>query len=124
MRNRLFTGDYISLIPGYADLLETDKGLVDLTFNWLEEDELIGNSTLTMHQVDWYGGKWEVTLGRQRINWGCTVWNPNDWFNSFQLPRLRLCRAPGSDAVRVQYNLGNNRKLEQPWHPASWLMMM
>ena len=113
MRNRLFTGDYISLIPGYADLLETDKGLVDLTFNWLEEDELIGNSTFDRAQVDWYGGKWEVTLGRQRINWGVhTVWNPNDWFNSFNFLDFDYVERPGSDAVRVQYNLGNSRKLE------------
>ncbi|HVB02111.1 MAG TPA: hypothetical protein VNE41_00190, partial [Chitinophagaceae bacterium] len=25
-------------------------------------------------------------LGKQRINWGKTlVWNPNDWFNTFNL---------------------------------------
>ena len=35
MRNRIFTGDYIQILPGYADLLELDMGLVDITFNWL-----------------------------------------------------------------------------------------
>ena len=87
------TGDYISF-PSYADLPRNRQGLVDLTFNWLEEDELIGNSTFDRAQVDWYGGKWEVTLGRQRINWGCTPSGTRTTGSSSQLPRLRLCRAP------------------------------
>lgn len=48
--------------------------------------------------------KFEVTVGRQRINWGQSfVWNPNDLFNSYSFFDFDYIERPGSDAVRVQY---------------------
>lgn len=48
--------------------------------------------------------KFEITVGRQRINWGQSfVWNPNDLFNSYSYLDFDYNERPGSDAVRLQY---------------------
>lgn len=48
--------------------------------------------------------KFEVTIGRQRINWGQSfVWNPNDIFNSYSFFDFDYIERPGSDAIRLQY---------------------
>ncbi|KRP12763.1 MAG: hypothetical protein ABR95_11985 [Sphingobacteriales bacterium BACL12 MAG-120813-bin55] len=121
MRNRIFTGDYIQILPGYADLLELDRGLVDMTFNWLESDDIIGNTTIDRLQFNWYNGPLEITLGRQRINWGMhTVWNPNDWFNSYNFLDFDYVERPGSDAARVQYALANGSKWELAYSPGKF----
>jgi hypothetical protein len=48
--------------------------------------------------------KFEITVGRQRINWGQSfVWNPNDLFNSYSYLDFDYVERPGSDAVRLQF---------------------
>ena len=48
--------------------------------------------------------KFELTVGRQRINWGqAFVWNPNDLFNSYSFFDFDYIERPGSDAIRLQY---------------------
>ena len=48
--------------------------------------------------------KWELTLGRQRINWGVNLaFNPNDLFNAYSLIDFDYQERPGSDAIRFQY---------------------
>jgi hypothetical protein len=48
--------------------------------------------------------KFQITVGRQRINWGQTfVWNPNDIFNSYSYFDFDYEEKPGSDAIRLQY---------------------
>jgi hypothetical protein len=45
----------------------------------------------------------QVTLGRQRINWGQTfVWNPNDVFNAYSFFDIDYPERPGGDAIRIQ----------------------
>ncbi len=57
--------------------------------------------------------KWEVRLGRQRINWGIgTVWNPNDIFNAFAFTDFDYEERPGSDALRVRYFSGFASSIE------------
>ena len=54
-----------------------------------------------------------MTIGRQRINWGQTfVWNPNDLFNSYSYFDFDYEEKPGSDAVRLQYYVGDSGKIE------------
>ncbi len=118
MRNRIFTGNYIQLLPGYADLLERDNGLLDMTFNWIESSDLIANTTFDRLQFNWYRGPVEITVGRQRINWGIhTVWNPNDWFNSYNFLDFDYVERPGSDAARLEYALSNGSKWELAYSP-------
>jgi hypothetical protein len=47
-------------------------------------------------------GKWNLQLGRQRVNWGQTlVWNPNDLFNTYSFFDFDYVERPGCDALRA-----------------------
>lgn len=107
MRNRLFYGDFVEYIPGYAEQINRDNGFFDLTFNWFEEDAYFMNTTFDRLYVDYTFGKWQVKAGRQRINWGQNlVWNPNDVFNAFSYFDFDYEERPGTDAIRIQYYPG------------------
>lgn len=107
MRNRIFYGEQVRLTPGFGDFIEQDEGLVDLSYNLVEEEALVVNTRLDRLLVNWSANKWDITLGRQRINWGINlVWNPNDLFNAFNYFDFDYEERPGSDALRVQYSSG------------------
>ena len=62
------------------------------------------NTTLDRLNLKYTRDKLEVTIGRQRINWGQSfVWNPNDLFNSYSFFDFDYIERPGSDAIRLQY---------------------
>jgi hypothetical protein len=104
MRNRFLFGQILSQNPAYKGSILTDQGLVNLTW-----DVWSGKSFLLVSQFDraWFSltfGKVEVTVGRQRINWGqAFVWNPNDIFNTYSFYDFDYPERPGSDAIRVQF---------------------
>jgi hypothetical protein len=63
--------------------------------------------------VDYASSKWNVRLGRQRINWGIgTLWNPNDIFNTYNFLDFDYEERPASDAIKAQYMFGNMSNLE------------
>lgn len=106
LRNRLFYGQAVQQIPNYADLIETNDYL-DLSKVWLDESSVVGHSVLDRAYIDYHTSKWDITLGRQRVNWGInTVWNPNDLFNAFSYVDFDYEERPGSDALRIQRYLG------------------
>lgn len=112
MRNRFFYGDLLAN-DFYKQQLATDKGLMDLTFNWFDGNKYVLNSTFDRMQLNWYNSDWDIAIGRQRVNWGIhNVWNPNDLFNAFNFLDFDYEERPGSDAVRVRYNFKNNTQLE------------
>jgi hypothetical protein len=103
-RNRLFTGDLVRLGSYYSDLIGTDNGLVDMSWNIVDEQSFLINSTLDRLWLDLHFNKFQITAGRQRINWGQTfVWNPNDIFNTYSFFDFDYIERPGSDAIRMQY---------------------
>jgi hypothetical protein len=62
------------------------------------------NSSFDRLNLKYTNDKFEVTVGRQRINWGQSfVWNPNDLFNSYSFFDFDYIERPGSDAIRLQY---------------------
>ncbi|MEO1655410.1 MAG: hypothetical protein AAFU64_17845, partial [Bacteroidota bacterium] len=62
--------------------------------------------------------KWELSLGRQRINWGKTyIWNPNDLFNTYSYLDFDYEERPGTDAIRFQYFLGYASGFELAYAP-------
>ena len=72
-------------------------------FVW-QKDRLYFNSNFDRLNLKFTREKFEVTVGRQRINWGQSfVWNPNDLFNSYSFFDFDYIERPGSDAVRIQY---------------------
>jgi len=103
-RNRLFTGDMVKSYPGYAEMTTADEGWIDMSWNIIEKNTFFINSTLDRLWLDLNYEKFQVRIGRQRINWGQTfVWNPNDIFNAYSFFDIDYIERPGSDAVRLQY---------------------
>ncbi len=104
LRNRLFTGDMVRYGRPYAGMIGEDDGLVDMSWNLVEEQSFLLNTTIDRVWFDLHYNKFQVTLGRQRINWGQTfVWNPNDIFNAYSYFDFDYVERPGSDAVRLQF---------------------
>ena len=107
IRTRIFTGESVKYIPGYADLLSADKGIIDLNTNLVSENSVIINSQIDRAYLSYEKGNFSITAGRQRINWGRSfVWNPNDLFNSYSFFDFDYPEKPGSDALRIQYYTG------------------
>ena len=104
LRNRVIIGNNVSLIPGYSDYVSRDNGFLDLSWRWADENSWVGISQLDRLMIDYTVGNFQVTLGRQRINWGQTfVWNPNDLFNAYSLFDVDYPERPGTDALLVEY---------------------
>lgn len=103
-RNRLFTGDPVRLGKYYSGLIGADYGIVDMSWNIVEKQSFLLNTTVDRLWLDLRFNRFQTTIGRQRINWGQTfVWNPNDIFNAYSFFDFDYIERPGSDAVRLQY---------------------
>lgn len=104
LRNRLFTGDRVRMGDSYSESVGFDPGWIDMTWNIAAKESFILNTTLDRLWIDYHSEKIQITLGRQRINWGqTTIWNPNDIFNAYSFFDFDYVERPGSDALRIQY---------------------
>ncbi len=108
MRNNFNFGSLMAKFsPLYANYLTEDDGFMDLTFKLARDSSYILYSNLDRLNFKFSFSKLEVTLGRQRINWGInTVWNPNDIFNTYNYFDFDYVERPGSDAFLLQYYTG------------------
>jgi len=121
VRNRVFTGDQVNFNPNYGSLVDQDNGLVDLSWVWMDEPGIVGLSQIDRGWVKWNNGKWYITLGRQRINWGVNAfWNSNDLFNTFNLVDFDYEERPGTDAVRVQRYFKNFSSIDIAIAPSEY----
>jgi hypothetical protein len=112
-RNRFYTGDMVRSGRSYSEMIGTDQGWVDMSWNVLNEQSFFINSTIDRLWVDFNSGKFQARVGRQRINWGQTlVWNPNDIFNAYSFFDFDYVERPGSDAIRLQYYPGSSSAIE------------
>jgi len=104
-RNRVIYGDYVRLMPGYAEMTGRDNGFLNfLTGNVVESRSMILTTSVDRLNFEYHRGSFSATLGRQRINWGQSfAWNPNDIFNAYSFFDFDYEERPGSDAIRVQY---------------------
>lgn len=105
MRNRLIYGDFVKMVPGYADIVSRDEGFLHfLTSTVADNMSMALVTTFDRMNIEYHTGKFDITLGRQRINWGQSfVWNPNDIFNSYSFFDFDYEERPGSDAVRLRF---------------------
>ncbi|MBN2862711.1 MAG: hypothetical protein JXN62_06090 [Bacteroidales bacterium] len=104
VRNRLIAGDMVKMGKVYSGMIGNDQGLVDMSWNILDENSFFLNTSVDRLWLDFNYNKFQVRIGRQRINWGQTfVWNPNDIFNAYSFFDVDYIERPGSDAVRLQY---------------------
>ncbi len=118
-RNRIFWGEEVKMNPDYGELIDTYVGLVDLSALWVNEEAFVMHSILDRAYLEYATEKWELRLGRQRINWGInTVWNPNDLFNAFNYLDFDYEERPGSDALRFTYYTGLLSSLEIAFSPS------
>ncbi|BAU53186.1 hypothetical protein [Mucilaginibacter gotjawali] len=113
VRNRIYYGALVKDYPGFAKLVAGQDGILNLSRNWVNSNGVLFNSTIDRASAEYIKGKWDITLGRQRINWGIsTVWTPNDIFNTFNYFDFDYEERPGSDAARVQYNINTSSSLD------------
>ncbi|WP_141691489.1 hypothetical protein [Rhodohalobacter halophilus] len=119
MRTRLFAGDLVQDIPFYADAIDQDDGLVNLSWLIADREKWMLHYIPDRLNLDWYSGNWRITAGRQRVNWGInTITNPNDLFNIYSFYDFDYPERPGSDAVRVQYFLDWASRFELAYRSA------
>lgn len=112
LRNRLFWGNSVQNIPNYAYLIDENQN-IDLSVNIIDKPALLLHSKIDRLNIDYRSGKWQFTIGRQRINWGKNlVWNPNDLFNTYSFIDFDYEERPGADALRVQHFLSGDSSLE------------
>lgn len=108
LRTRAFSGDLVRGTEDYAAQVDNaNNDYFDLSVVLLDKPAWVVQSMLDRLYLEYASEKWEVRLGRQRINWGIsTVWNPNDLFNAFSFTDFDYEERPGSDALRVRYFTG------------------
>lgn len=107
LRTRLFNGATPRNFEGYGDFLSQDNGLIDLSWTPINSKNLVVHSTIDRLYFSYSREKWELSIGRQRINWGRTyIWNPNDLFNTYSYLDFDYEERPGTDAIRFQYYKG------------------
>jgi hypothetical protein len=115
IRNRLFYGQTVRT-PGYDKLIGSDAGYLDLSWNWLQRGQTLGNTSLDRIYLDWKPGNNQIRLGRHRIAWGMTtLWNPNDLFNTYSIYDIDYAERPGTDALLLGTTLGFASSLETVW---------
>jgi len=122
MRNRVFYGEATRLNLFLGDLLDNDIGQLDLSFVPLNKNATVVHSIFDRAYFKYAAEKWELRLGRQRINWGVNLaWNPNDLFNAYSLIDFDYQERPGADAIRFQYFTGDLSSLEFAYQPGHGL---
>lgn len=105
LRNRFIYGDWVESFPSYKKLISKDHGYFHkLTRNVVDDDSYLLNTSVDRLWMNMRRGKFEVRIGRQRINWGqAYAWNPNDIFNTYSFFDFDYEQKPGSDALRLMY---------------------
>lgn len=118
IRNRLFYGDSAALSIQNMLLQNGKDDFFHLSKTIAKGPSYILHSNIDRASIDYTHGKWEVTVGRQRINWGLNlVWNPNDIFNAYSYFDFDYEERPGTDAVRLQYYLNSTSSAEFAYKP-------
>lgn len=104
LRNRLFWGEEVRATPAFSSLLGNTNEAFDLSANWINEEAMVFNTNIDRLWLEYQRKKWNIRVGRQRINWGIgTTWNPNDLFNTFNFLDFDYEERPGADAIKLQY---------------------
>jgi hypothetical protein len=107
IRTRVFYGEGLKYMPDLAKQLDRDPGMADLSFVPIRDQNILWNTNIDRLLFNLGKEKWDLRIGRQRINWGINlVWNPNDIFNTLNYTDFDYEERSGSDAIRFQRYLG------------------
>jgi hypothetical protein len=113
LRNRIIMGESVKANPYYPVLIEHDNGFVQLSKNVATGTSYVFNVRIDRAYIDYIKNKFQLRIGRQRINWGqCYTWNPNDLFNVYSFYDFDYVEKPGCDAFRLQYFTSSTSTLE------------
>ena len=113
MRNRIYFGETVTNFPQYPEIINQENGFFDLSTIVFEGKSVFMQSTFDRLYLDYNIKNIQITIGRQRINWGQTfVWNPNDLFNSYSFFDFDYEEKPGSDAIRFQFYPSYSSKVD------------
>lgn len=119
IRNRIFWGDGVSNTPGFSRLLRNENEWMNLSALWVSRNNFVVHSNVERLWAEFRQTKWNVRLGRQRINWGITsTWNPNDIFNTYNFLDFDYEERPGTDAAKFQYSFDDLSTIEIAVNPA------
>ncbi|MBL7738660.1 MAG: hypothetical protein JNK14_05535 [Chitinophagaceae bacterium] len=112
-RNRLFWGEEVKNTPGFTAMLRNPNEVLDLSKVWIDNKGLVLHTSIERLWAEYRQQKWNVRIGRQRINWGiATNWNPNDIFNTYNFLDFDYEERAGSDAVKIQYSFTDFSHIE------------
>ncbi len=104
-RNRIFWGEEIRNTPNYSRLITNSEASLNTSIIWFDTDNALMQTYIDRLWLEYRAGKWDIRLGKQRINWGMgTLWNPNDIYNTYNFLDFDYEERPGSDAVKFRYN--------------------
>ena len=103
-RNRIFFGESVRTIPNYGDFINEYDGVLPLEWLWVNNETVVANTIVDRLYYDYSSEKFQLRVGRQRINWGInTTWNPNDIFNSYNIYDFDYEEREGADAIRMKF---------------------
>jgi hypothetical protein len=118
IRARGYTGGTVENTPNFIDAIRNDHEFAHLDATLWNSRSSVGYAEVDRLWADWNQGKWQVTLGRQRVAMGtCFVWNPTDLFNPRSILDFDYEEKPAFDGGRVQYYLGPLSKVEVDIRP-------
>jgi len=114
VRNRILLGDFVkNLHPVYGEIIDANNDYFTLSTNLIENENVVFNTMVDRIYLQWNKNDWEITAGRQRVNWGINLaWNPNDLFNAYSFFDFDYEERRGSDAVRIKYYTGVTSSVE------------
>jgi len=103
-RNRLFWGESVQNNPTFSSQLKNTNDWWNLQKAWINNQALVLHTNVERLNVELHKEKWNMRVGRQRINWGMsTTWNPNDIFNAYNFLDFDYEERPGVDGAKFQY---------------------
>jgi hypothetical protein len=113
IRNRLFGSRGVGDNYRFATGLRNPHQYFDLQKSMVLNDDFLAHVSVERLFADWQGRRFNMRLGRQRINWGiATLWNPNDIFNSYNFLDFDYEERAGVDALFLKYFSGANSDLD------------
>lgn len=112
-RNRIFFGREINNNQDFANQLRNENENSNLQIIWVNNNSMVIHTNTERLNIEYRKAKWNVKIGRQRINWGITTtWNPNDIFNTYNFLDVDYEERPGMDGGRFQYIFNNASNAE------------
>lgn len=102
-RNRILFGASVRTISNFGAYINKYTGVLPLEWLWVNNSNLVFNTIVDRFYYDYSNEKFQIRVGRQRINWGMnTTWNPNDLFNNYNIYDFDYEEREGGDAIRIQ----------------------